>query len=128
MEENAAFHVLGEPRVNLIEEIDACQLENGGVGVDYDDIIEMAIACVHVNSIALRTGGAMDVRVGHEHFISFHDPERLQLAIAYHQEVEGDFACARAIHSTAHRIAIQDKVIHDATVGYLVGNIIVVEV
>ena len=114
--------------MNLIEEIDAGQLENGGVGVDYDDIVKMAIACVHVNSIALWTGGAMDVRVGHEHFISFHDPERLQLAIAYHQEVEGYFASAGTIHSTTHRIAIQDEIIHDTTVGYLVWNIIVVEV
>ena len=114
--------------MDLVEEIDAGQLEDGRVGVDYDDIVEMAIACVHVNSIALRTSGAMDVRVGHEHFISFNDPERLQFAIPYHQEVEGDFARAGTIHSTAYRIAIQDKVVHDAAVSYPVWDIIVVEV
>ena len=98
------------------------------LGVDYDDIVEMAIACVHVDSVALRSCGAMDVGVCHEYLISFHDPECLEVAVTDHQEVERDFAGTGAIDSSAHGIAIKDQVIHHAAVAYPFRNVVVVEV
>ena len=112
----------------LVEEIDAAKLEYSGMGVDDYDIVEMAVAGVHVDSIGFRTRGAMDVRVGHENLITRDDPESLEAAVADHQEIEGGLAGAGATDSSAYRIAIQHKVVENAAVASSVLNVIIVEI
>ena len=61
--EHAPFHVLGHPRVYIVVKIYAGQLEYGRMGVDDDNIVEVAVAGVHIDAVTFRTRRTMDVGV-----------------------------------------------------------------